>query len=255
MGSAGWVRFEPTPGAPTTTSPSYTRVTAAEPTSSPSASASVVRTVGEAHEAPRRGADRCHRSHGRHGCSASRPSSSSSQGSCSCSPAPGLARRRRRLRSGDGEAAYREVVDTMVDLRLGLESSTPRSTLGAISALAVAGPGAESASGRGGHRADPAVGEWQRYGSPGAGPGRGPTWTSPPPRDPKARVARGRCWPSGRPASPLGTRPGALAGDMRIVRRALARRAGWLRRLVSVWRPPRWSGDWGPGGAGRGGSG
>jgi hypothetical protein len=38
-------------------------------------------------------------------------------------------------------------------------------------------------------------------------------------------------------AAHAGSRPGALAGDVRIVRRALARRAGWVRRVVAVLVP------------------
>jgi hypothetical protein len=35
----------------------------------------------------------------------------------------------------------------------------------------------------------------------------------------------------------VGSRPRALAGDVRMVRRALARRAGWVRRAVAVLMP------------------
>jgi transglutaminase-like putative cysteine protease len=233
MGSAGWVRFEPTPGAPTTTTPSYTRVTAAEPTSSPSASASIsgpsTRPTRLPDEEPT-------------GASATDTGQGlpvlaimvAVTGLLLLLPAAvRLVRRRRRLRSGDGEAAYREVVDTMVDLRLGSEAATPRSTLAGVHVMAAAGGGTESAP------VEEAVArilravEWQRYGSPAADPR---------PPDPDLTSA----------ASPTGEqgprvliaerqradpRPGALAGDMRVIRRALARRAGWVRRVVAVLAP------------------
>jgi hypothetical protein len=38
-------------------------------------------------------------------------------------------------------------------------------------------------------------------------------------------------------AAQAGSRPGALAGDVRTARRALAHRAGWVRRAVAVMVP------------------
>ena len=56
-------------------------------------------------------------------------------------------------------------------------------------------------------------------------------------------------------AGPSDPRPGALAGDVRIVRRALARRAGWVRRVVAVLAPRSVLAGLAARGAGRGGSG
>ena len=160
-----------------------------------------------------------------------------------------LVRRRRRLRSGDGEAAYREVVDTMVDLRLGSESSTPRSTLAVVSALVAAGDGAESAPVEEAMARILRAVEWQRYGSPGAAPLRPEPDLTPAP-SPEGEQGGGVLVAERQGASPSDTRPGALAGDMRIVRRALARRAGWVRRRGGSRGAP--VGDHGTGGPGGG---
>ena len=254
MGSAGWVRFEPTPGAPTTTSPSYTRVTAVEPTSSPSASASASGPSARPTKLPDEEPT---------GATAANPGRGVPvltivlvvTGLLLLLPAAvRLVRRRRRLRSGDGEAAYREVVDTMVDLRLGSESSTPRSTLAVVSDLAAAGGGAESAP------VEEAVArvlravEWQRYGSPGAAPLRPEPDLAPAP-SPGGEQGGGVLLAERQGTSPSDTRPGALAGDMRIVRQALARRAGWVRRMVAVVAPPSVITGLVARGAGRSGSG
>jgi hypothetical protein len=165
-----------------------------------------------------------------------------------------LVRRRRRLRSGDGEAAYREVVDTMVDLRLGSESSTPRSTLAGVSAVVAAGGGAESASvGEAMARILRAV-EWQRYGSPGAAP-RLPEPELTSAARPEGEQGAGVLLAERQAAGPSDPRPGALAGDMRIIRRALARRAGWVRRVVAVLAPLSVIAGLAARGPGQGGSG
>jgi hypothetical protein len=146
-----------------------------------------------------------------------------------------LIRRRRRTRSGDGDAAYREVVDTMVDLQLGWESSTPRSTLTAVQALVSSGAEPDPESREVQHaltRILRAV-EWQRYGSPGTGPGSaaGPGGAA------RSGGAAGVKLAERQVAAQAGSRPGALAGDVRTARRALARRAGWVRRAVAVMVP------------------
>jgi hypothetical protein len=241
MGSAGWVRFEPTPGAPTTTTPGYTRSTAPEPTTAPSASAS----------AP----------------SASRPTKLPDEeptGAAAPTARSGIpvvaivivvtllllmlpatvrhVRRRRRIRAGDGESAYREVVDTVVDLRLGSQSSTPRATLAAVQALVASGAGA-SPSAESAHVAEAiarirrAV-EWQRYGSPGVAAARGGEPGSTGAAAPAGGQAGGVMLAERRVAAASAPRPGALAADMRIVRRALARRGGWARRVVAALAPP-----------------
>jgi transglutaminase-like putative cysteine protease len=236
MGSAGWVRFEPTPGAPTTTTPSYTRVTAAEPTSSPSASASVSAPSTRPTKLPDDepiGASAANRSRGVPVLAIVLVVT----GLLLLLPAAvRLVRRRRRLRSGDGEAAYREVVDTMVDLRLASESSTPRSTLAGVSAVVAAGGGDESASvGEAMARILRAV-EWQRYGSPGVAP-RLPEPELISEARPEGAQGAGVLLAERQAAGPSDPRPGALAGDMRVIRRALARRAGWVRRVVAVLAP------------------
>ncbi len=168
MGSAGWVRFEPTPGAPTTTTPGYTSVhpVPAGPTAAPtqSSAAAVGSSTGSRPRCPTR--------------RRARPGQGRRDRELPVSLDPGivlaltalllllpaavrLVRRRRRIRTGDGESAYREVVDTMVDLRLGSESSTPRSTLAAVAALVGAAwrrRAGRVGERRGGHRADPAGG-------------------------------------------------------------------------------------------------
>jgi hypothetical protein len=169
-----------------------------------------------------------------------------------------LVRRRRRLRAGDGEAAYREVVDTMVDLRLGSQSSTPRTTLAVVGSLAAVGEGSAEASGSG--TAETAIArilravEWQRYGSPATtGAAVGPDLTSV--AGPGGAQVGGVLLAERQGASPSDTRPGALAGDIRTVRRALARRAGWVRRVVAVMAPPSVISGLVARGAGRSGSG
>jgi transglutaminase-like putative cysteine protease len=254
MGSAGWVRFEPTPGAPTTTTPSYTRATASEPTSSPSASASFSAPSTRPTKLPddeATGASAANRAQGVPVLAIVLVVT----GLLLLLPAAvRLVRRRRRLRSGDGEAAYREVVDTMVDLRLGSESSTPRSTLAGVSAVVAAGGGAESAS------VDEAMArilravEWQRYGSPGVAP-RLPEPELTSAASPEGEQGAGVLLAERQAAGPSDPRPGALAGDMRVIRRALARRAGWVRRVVAVLAPLSVITGLAARGPGRGGSG
>ncbi len=237
MGSAGWVRFEPTPGAPTATRPAYTSATQVPegPTAAPtqSAAAPSARSTDAPDLLPDELAD-----------------GSRGQGSGTDELPLGwvvgtlvlilllvpavvrLVRRRRRLRPGDGESAYREVVDTLVDLRLGAESSTPRTTLAAVGALLVgAGAGSGDGSASGADEAEQALArilravEWQRYGAPAGASAQ------------SGARAGGVLVAERQSTSGTDARPGALAGDVRTVRRSLARRAGWGRRVVGALAP------------------
>jgi transglutaminase-like putative cysteine protease len=247
MGSAGWVRFEPTPGAPTTTTPGYTSAvpSTAGPTAQPtqSSAAPTASDTGVPAQVPDEAAG------------ASGEGQSGSEGlpvrrilvvlvliGILVPAAVRLVRRRRRTRSGDGDAAYREVVDTMVDLQLGWESSTPRSTLTAVQALVGAGaePAPESGEVQQALTRILRAVEWQRYGSPGAGSGAAvvPGGVAAPGGVAVPGAAAGGVMVAERQvAAHAVSRPGALAGDVRIVRRALARRAGWVRRAVAVLVP------------------
>ena len=256
MGSAGWVRFEPTPGAPTTSRPAYSIATpgADGPSATPTQ-----RSASPSQEAtgPYPGTSR----RGGRGPGAgvierrASPSLAGLLHGCrACSSF-----RRRRDSSGVGAACV-----PVTGRRPTGRSSTPWST---------------SASGRSPPRH---ARHW---------PGSPPWWRPEvgPSRHPSTRQWRGSCaqWsgsataPRGRlpclpepdltsaaspegeqgagvllaerqAAGPSGTRPGALAGDMRIVRRALARRAGWVRPRGGS--PGAAIGDHGTGcpGAGRG---
>ncbi len=241
MGSAGWVRFEPTPGAPTTTTPGYT--TAAQSTTGPSAAPTQSAAAPSASST---------------GAPAQVPEDETGAIGEQRSGGQGVpvgwilvvlalvllllptvvrrVRRRRRLRAGDGEAAYREVVDTVVDLRLASESSTPRTTLAGVEALVTSGRGAEPAPVEEALARILRAVEWQRYGSPGAAPA-----TSEPEPSALAVPAGGQAGgvklAERRAVDASGPRPGALAGDVRIIRRALAHRAGWVRRVVAALAP------------------
>ena len=237
MGSAGWVRFEPTPGAPTTTAPAYTRTAAADPTSAPSRSATA--TPG-APSRPTKLPDE--QPTGAAGATSNRgvPVLVIILGSTAVlllAPcAVRLARRRRRSRTGDGESAYQEVVATLVDLRLGTETSTPRTTLAAVAALVGTEAAADSADVEGAVARILRVVEWQRYGSPADG-------HSAPDPAPTTVTVRASGQPGGvmvaerQGAAGTHPRPGALTGDIRTVCRALAQRAGWVRRAVAAVAP------------------
>ena len=259
MGSAGWVRFEPTPGAPTTTTPGYTN--SAQSTTGPTAAPTQSSAAPSASDT---------------GVPAQVPEDETSAAGGQESGGQGLpvrwilmvialvlllapagvrlVRRRRRLRAGDGEAAYREVVDTMVDLRLGSQSSTPRTTLAVVGSLTAAGEGSGLAT------AEQAIArilravEWQRYGSPATtGAAVGPDLTSV--AGPAGAQAGGVLLAERQGASPSDTRPGALAADIKTVRRALAHRAGWVRRMGAATAPQSVLAGLLARGAGKGGSG
>jgi transglutaminase-like putative cysteine protease len=242
MGSAGWVRFEPTPGAPTTSTPGYTSATQSTdgPTAAPtqSSAAPSASNTGIPAQVPDEvaGAGGEGQS-GSEGLPVRRTLLALVLAALLVPAAVRLVRRRRRTRSGDGDAAYREVVDTMVDLQLGSEASTPRTTVSAAQALVETGAGPGPGSGDV-HEALTRIlraVEWQRYGSPEArstGPAAEPGATAGP-----GAAAGGVMLAERQVAAHSGLRPGALTGDIRMVRRALARRAGWVRRAVAVLMP------------------
>ncbi len=251
MGSAGWVRFEPTPGAPTTTTPGYTSSAQSsdDPTAAPSQSsaAPTASSTGVPAGVPDElaGGDGGQQSGGE-GLPVRWALAVLVLVLLLAPAAVRLVRRRRRARTGDGTCAYREVVDTMVDLRLGTESATPRITLTAVAAL-VRDSGGPAGT------ADPAAVEdavsrilraveWQRYGASAGSPGAAGTDASGAPAPaggPSASVLLAERAVAERAvlvsAAP---RPGALTGDVRLVRRSLGRRAGWVRRAVAAAAPP-----------------
>jgi hypothetical protein len=239
MGAAGWVRFEPTPGAPTTAAPAYTRADSAPlGTEQPidEASPSTGPTQGPAplplDEAVSEPAA---------GTGSGRAPLAAALGALALLAllAPAMVRalrRRRRLRAGDAESAYREVVASLVDLGLGREAATPRLTLAQVAARAAHGA-AEGAPadgpGPGGdagladllgavdavERIREAV-ESQRYGAgagsaPAAGTGSGP----------------------GAVAVAARTTRDGLSEDVRAVRRALASDVGVARRVTALLWP------------------
>lgn len=229
MGSAGWVRFEPTPGAPTTITPAYTRdaPVSASPSASPTPGASGPQASPT--RVPERDPD------------ADAGAAGAGSGSrevpmvvivlaivAALLLVPVVVRiavRGRRRRRGLAEDAYREVVDTLVDLRLGAEQSTPRATLGVV-ARCIGGSEEDAAAAHAGLARIRQAVEWQRYGpsSPGAG-----------------AAPRGAGAPAGtavldRSAEP-GLRPGSLNSDVRAVRRALVAGAGTSQRMRAVLAP------------------
>lgn len=251
MGTAGWVRFEPTPGAPTTTTPVYSSATQESqgPTAAPTQSAAA--PTASSSDAPAQVPDEL----------AGAAAQQQTRGAdlpvrwilvglvlllLALPGAARLLRRRRRVRIGDGEAAFREVVETMVDLRLGTESATPRATMRVATALATSGRGAGIAG-------DPAdveqaaarilrAVEWQRYGSAAPPPAEAPLTT-------EAETIGDRATTGGvdggvmlaertvRSAAGTAPRPRALTSDVRLLRQALARRAGRPRRAMAVVAP------------------
>ncbi len=232
MGSAGWVRFEPTPAAATTSEPLYTQGDEEDSAPTESGAAQDDTAPDETAQEGRRPdlAD------GAVGQVIDGPGVAVGQviaallGAVAIVPAAiRLGRRQRRTRRGGADAAYAEIVDTFVDLGFGQEAATPRATL-ALVADVVAGP--ESGPDRSdAARASAAVQrirhavEWQRYGS-ALEPDQ-PTHVAPP-ADPGAG-----------PGSPPGDsdRRGGWESDLRLVRRALSHRAPWPQRVLSVVFP------------------
>lgn len=140
MGPAGWLRFEPTPGATTTTTPAYSAPEASTDQDGATDERSVRDPTG-ATQGPSEEPDEE---------AALPPASSTSSGVLSpwvlmalvstLLMAPMIVRvvrRHRRLRRGDADSAYREVVDTAIDLGLAPEGATPRMTMSAIAAALV----------------------------------------------------------------------------------------------------------------------
>ena len=241
MGNAGWVRFEPTPGAPTATRPLYTTAT---PGDQPEAQAS-----DEASAAPSESGDNV----------PGRPDDVDAlavgdQAEQRTLPIGRIAtltvlalllvpavvrvlRRRRRIMRGDGDSAYRELVDTLVDLRLGEESATPRSTLADV--LDLIGTGDPDSPPEGLGPTSPAGSverilhgvEWQRYGRHVAG-AAAPGGAAPRPAPGGVAVAERQAAP---PA--VAQAGGGLARDLRVVRRALSQRAGWGSRAIALAAP------------------
>jgi transglutaminase-like putative cysteine protease len=240
MGTAGWVRFEPTPGAPTTTVPSYTR--AVQPSQAPSADPSASATGPEASQSgvpaqvPQDGlGDAAGGGTGRSGVPVGTLVVVGLLGALLLLPAlVRVVRRRRRMRAGDGERAYRELADTVVDLRLGTEGSTPRMTMAVVTALV---GGEDSRVDEAATRILRAV-EWQRYGSPEPAAAPLPV---PPAGSGPSTAGRSGVGVLDRPEQPAATasaaRPGALSGDVRVVRHALVGKAGWARRAGAVLLP------------------
>ena len=250
MGSAGWVRFEPTPGAPTATRPAYTSTTQVPegPTAAPTQSAAA--PTASSTDVPAQVPDEL--------AGASEGQGSGSDGlplrwivgvlvliGLLVPAVVRLVRRRRRLRTGDGESAYREVVDTLVDLRLGVESSTPRTTVAEVGGLlvSVGGGSADGSASVGTAEAQQALArilravEWQRYGSPSTAAPSADGDEPPGAAAQSGARAGGVLVAERQDTSATDARPGALAGDVRTVRRALARRAGWVRRVVGALVP------------------
>lgn len=259
MGSAGWIRFEPTPGAATTTTPSYTL---------PGDGAM------NPYEGPTPGSDAAGQDAS--GAPAQVPDEDEGLAVGVGLGARGMPiwallavlvgltllvpalvrirRRRQRLRRGDGESAYQELADTLVDLGLGTEEATPRATLGAVAnelrLLHSARLGGDATAGAAARDAalvaEEALArirrsvEWQRYGGGPAGGGSGEV-TTPPSEvpSPDGVMSRGGVAVAERTVETARAtmRPGALAGDVRLLRRQLGRRAGWRRRLTALVAP------------------
>lgn len=243
MGAAGWVRFEPTPGAPSTTTPSYTAADA-RPSGAPTApsdaqtSAPTDQSTDPRSRVPE--LDELNSGEG------------AQSGGLSLRwivltglllvllvpAAARWARRRRRMRIADGESTYRELADTLVDLGLGSEQATPRGTVGAArTSLAAVGPVDPEVQ----HGLDAILHavEWQRYGSHAARTSEsGPPAASEVPA--VSRAAGGAAAVAvAEPTDPATTPdPSApLRRSTRTVRRALARRAGWSRRTLAALAP------------------
>ena len=239
MGSAGWVRFEPTPGQPTATTPAYTAdlQPSSEPTD-PTDQQSATPSANSSEAAGRLPEDIGEAAGSGQGASDTMPLAwIALTGFLVLLLVPAvmrLVRRRRRLRIGDGESAYREVVDTLVDLGLGAEAATPRATMSVVSGLTTSSGAADGAA----DEAEVAESlarilrgvEWQRYGTPGGRPAlSGPVAVG----GPAGRVALADAEQVDT-AAPV---PGALVRDVRVVRRALAARAGSARRVLAAAAP------------------
>ncbi len=241
MGSAGWIRFEPTPGAATASTPAYSTAGGPE---RPAASAAPTQEPAPVDEADPQSPDRVTED-----VTAADTAQSGGSGLplrwlllagvlvLAMVPASvRVLRRRRRMRGADGQSAFAEVVDSVTDLGLGGAGATPRSTLSHVADLIEGDePGQEGVL-----RILRAV-EWQRYGTGTAMPVGVGAATRPDPGGPPAGntatvpgPAAGR--QAGQASSLLGD-PAGLASDVRVVRRALSRRVHWAVRLRAALAP------------------
>lgn len=136
MGSAGWVRFEPTPGAPSAVPPDYTRDTTSDDAPSTAPDESISAAPVDEDQRPTRELEELDGA-------ASEGSGGAPSGwwvlgalAVAAALAPMVARarrRRRRMGRGTGEDAYQEVVDTSMDLGAAdPEGPTPRATMGVL---------------------------------------------------------------------------------------------------------------------------
>ncbi|MGB7980698.1 MAG: DUF3488 and transglutaminase-like domain-containing protein [Candidatus Nanopelagicales bacterium] len=272
MGSAGWIRFEPTPGAATSITPAYSREGAPD---QPAQSAAPTEPA-----APTQAPD----SPEPDGLTDDVTASDATQPGSGGLPLPWLVlagvlvlalvpgalrmtRRRERLRAADGQAAFAEVVDTLVDLGLGTAQATPRMTLARVAELIRDGDRLPTPDPqRDPHRqTDPgqqaldrilrAV-EWERYGADPAVSAGTATSTSPGGSGPTGGSGASGSGPTGNsgagggrgPAGAAGVdagvgagagagRPADLAPDVRCVRRALSAQVHWSRRVVAILAP------------------
>lgn len=138
MGSAGWVRFEPTPGAPTVTTPGYAApavVPGQDPTAPGStASAAPTASPGTPAQVPDADSDVLIPDSQRRGVPLREILAVLLLVALAAPMAVRMAQRRRRLVEGGAESSYREVVATWADLRGAPEAMTPRATIGLLSA-------------------------------------------------------------------------------------------------------------------------
>lgn len=258
MGAAGWMRFEPTPGAPSASAPSYAREQTDAPGSAPTSGPSAAAPSADSAEQGRlpEAAD----------TAVSAGDGSTDRRDWLALLAAALAvlvlampwavrslRRRSRLVAGP-EEAYREVVDSAIDLGLlSDEHATVRATLTALArTLGLAGLELRSRPRRWTEEAalhDRVISaaevglarichsvETQRYAEPGPGPGAVPEDGGGVLRPPGtgATVVAVAVDPTVRPRS------GSLAGDVVSVRTALAARAGRRHRIVATIAPRTW---------------
>jgi transglutaminase-like putative cysteine protease len=241
MGQAGWVRFEPTPGAPTTAAPDYTQATA-EPSAQPSASAPTFggNPADQPTDVPRNLLDADGLQTGASGGGASRsvvwPLATAILLVVLLVPsAVRLVRRRRRVRAADGEAAYRELADTLLDLGLGDELATPRATVAAARAALEESGEALDDDVRAALLDILSAVELQRYAAPGAvSPDRIGRTRSSADADPPGSGAVAVLEPAPAQAA---REPADLVGSLRTARRALGRRAGVPRRIRAALAP------------------
>ncbi len=232
MGSAGWIRFEPTPGASTSTTPAYSRGGAPD---QPASSAAPTEEQAPAQDPNAAEPDRI--TEDVTATDAAQPGDGGASlrwlallGVLGVALIPALLRvrrRRERLRDTDGQAAFAEVVDTLVDLGLGTAAATPRMTLAQVADLIRdADPGRDAGLVRDPDPQQEALDrirravEWQRYGADGLVPAGGP--------------APDRAGAGGAPGVSSAT---GLATDVRLVRRALSDQVPWSRRAGAAVAP------------------